>query len=275
MAQYHVPLIIRGRIIEDKDVEFGGRGGGTTFTSPAVKKHIGAIPLDTPSSLSELYALTFDEILEYLGGLHEHMAFGRNAYLQEAFELARGTSGLTEPLLRRTYQLMRDCFDPNFAREFADSSIGIPYLEGWVTKRMGNGAIASIRAFGARAVHIVAGNSPLVSSMTIMRNTVLRSDAIIKTPSNDPLTAAACARTMIDMAPDHPITRHLSVAYWKGGDSSFEDVLYQPKNIEKIIAWGGFASITHVAKYIQPGIDLITLDPKLSSSIIGKTAFRE
>lgn len=275
MAQYHVPLIIRGRIIEDKDVEFGGRGGGTTFTAPAVKKHAGAIPLDTPSSLSELYALTFEDILEYLGELHEHMAFGRNAYLQEAFELARGTSGLTEPLLRRTYQLMRDCFDPNFAREFADSSIGIPYLEGWVTKRMGNGAIASIRAFGARAVHIVAGNSPLVSSMTIMRNAVLRSDAIIKTPSNDPLTAAACARTMIDMAPDHPITKHLSVAYWKGGDSSFEDVLYQPKNIEKIVAWGGFASITHVAKYIQPGIDLITLDPKLSSSIIGKTAFRD
>jgi hypothetical protein len=75
------------------------------------------------------------------------------------------------------------------------------------------------------------------------------------------------------MAPLHPITRHLSVAYWKGGDTSFEEQLYRPKNIEKIVAWGGFASITHIAKYIQPGIDLITLDPKLSSSIIGKAAF--
>src|ERR1700678_4509787 len=138
---------------------------------------------------------------------------------------------------------------------------------------MGNGALVSIRAIGARAVHIVAGNSPLVSSMTVMRNAVLRSDAIIKTPSNDPLTAAACARTMVEMAPLHPITRHLSVAYWKGGDTSFEELLYRPKNIEKIVAWGGFASITHIAKYIQPGIDLITLDPKLSSSIIGKEAF--
>ena len=45
--------------------------------------------------------------------------------------------------------------------------------------------------------------------------------------------------------------------------------------IEKIVAWGGFASITHIAKYIQPGIDLITLDPKLSSSIIGKDAFQD
>jgi hypothetical protein len=275
MAQFHVPLIIRGRIIDDKDVEFGGRGGGAAFTTPDVKKHSQALPLGTPSSLSELSALAFDDILEYMGALHERMSFARNPHLQEAFELARGTSGLTEPLLRRTYQIMRDCFDPKFVREFADSSIGIRYLDGWVTRRMGNGALVSIRAIGARAVHIVAGNSPLVSAMTVMRNAVLRSDAIIKTPSNDPLTATACARTMIEMAPGHPITRHLSVAYWKGGDASFEGVLYQPKNIEKIIAWGGFASITHIAKYIQPGIDLITLDPKLSSSIIGKTAFRD
>jgi hypothetical protein len=275
MAQYRVPLIIRGRIIEHADVEFGGRRGGASFATPDVKKHADAIPLGTPSSLSDLYELSFGDVLDYLGELHQRMAFGRNPYLQEAFELALTTSGLTEPLLRRTYQMMRDCFEPNFAREFADSSIGIPYLEGWVSKRMGNGAIASIRAIGARAVHIVAGNSPLVSSMTVMRNAVLRSDAIIKTPSNDPLTAAACARTMIDMAPDHPITKHLSVGYWKGGDSSFEDTLYQPRSIEKIIAWGGLASITHIAKYIQPGIDLITLDPKLSSSIIGKAAFQD
>ncbi|HLY56731.1 MAG TPA: acyl-CoA reductase, partial [Stellaceae bacterium] len=90
---------------------------------------------------------------------------------------------------------------------------------------------------------------------------------------NDPLTATAIARTMIDMAPDHPITRHLSVAYWKGGDARVEDALYQPANVEKIVAWGGMASISYIVKYIQPGIDLITLDPKLSSTIIGREAF--
>jgi len=119
MAQYHVPLIIRGRIIEHADVEFGGRRGGASFTTPDVKKHADAIPLGTPSRLSDLYELNFDDILDYLGELHQRMAFGRNSYLQEAFELALSTSGLTEPLLRRTYQLMRDCFEPNFAREFA------------------------------------------------------------------------------------------------------------------------------------------------------------
>src|SRR3546814_5944892 len=41
-----------------------------------------------------------------------------------------------------------------------------------------------------------------------------------------PISTAA-ARTMIDMDPDHPLTRHLSVAYWKGGDEEVEQYLYR------------------------------------------------
>jgi len=122
-------------------------------------------------------------------------------------------------------------------------------------------------------VHIIAGNVPIVGVATIVRNALTRSDAIIKSPSNDPLTTAAIARTMIDMAPTHPLTKHVTVAYWKGGDKAFEERLYQPKNIEKIVAWGGFASIKHISGYLQPGIDLITLDPKQSGTIIGAEAF--
>ncbi len=53
------------------------------------------------------------------------------------------------------------------------------------------------------------------------------------------------------------------------GDEAFEAQLYQPHNIEKIVAWGGLASIKHVTKYIQPGLELISLDPKRSASIVG------
>jgi hypothetical protein len=77
------------------------------------------------------------------------------------------------------------------------------------------------------------------------------------------------------MAPDHPITRHLTVAYWKGGDEAFEQRLYRPEHVEKIIAWGGLASVRHVTRYIQPGLELITLDPKRSATIIGPEAFAD
>jgi hypothetical protein len=96
---------------------------------------------------------------------------------------------------------------------------------------------------------------------------------IIKAPSNDPLTAVAIARTLADVAPNHPITKHLAVGYWKGGDLAVEETLYQPKHIEKIVAWGGLASVKHVTRYIQPGLELIALDPKRSATIIGHQAF--
>ena len=78
---------------------------------------------------------------------------------------------------------------------------------------------------------------------------------------------------MGDMAPDHPLTKHLAVAYWKGGDVAVEEQLYRPEHIEKIVAWGGFASVNHVTRYLQPGLELIALDPKRSASIIGPEAF--
>jgi hypothetical protein len=196
-----------------------------------------------------------------------------NVHMQASFELARKTSGLTDDILTNVYRGFTRLFSKDYLTLMMERTVGVKYLEGWIQESLPNGTRVSVRAFGARAVHIIAGNNPGVSALTIARNVLTRSDAIIKTPSNDPLTAAAIARTMIDMAPNHPATRHLSVAYWKGGDTKIEEILYQPRNIEKIIAWGGLASVSHIIQYIQPGIDLITLDPKLSSTIIGPEAF--
>src|SRR5690606_5436379 len=70
----------------------------------------------------------------------------------------------------------------------------------------------------------------------------------------------------------HPLTRHVSAGYWKGGDETVEAGIYTPRHVEKIVAWGGFNSIKHITRYLQPGLDLITMDPKHSASIIGKEA---
>src|SRR3546814_17079614 len=103
------------------------------------------------------------------------------------------------------------------SRRMMERACGVEYLEGWVDQGPGSfpGLTARTRAFGARCVHVIAGNAPIVSILTVIRNALTRSDAIIKLPSNDPLTTVALVRTMVEMAPDHPITRHISVAYWK------------------------------------------------------------
>jgi len=268
-----VPLIIRGEVIRDAALTFDGRREGVRFAAPDVRRHLNALPLSSPAAMSDHHRLAFDEVLDYLHALGQELALERNAHLQEACELSALTSGLGREAIRHFYGSLGRLFERNFVRELAENAIGTRYLEGWVERRMRSGCLCRIRAFGARAVHVLAGNVPMPSALGVIRNAITRSDAIFKTPSNDPLTAAAIALTMVDMAPDHPLTRHLTVAHWKGGDAQVEDYLYSPQHIEKIIAWGGQAAIRHIAKYIQPGIDLITMDPKLSSSIVGRAAF--
>lgn len=266
------PMIVRGRIITDDLVEVGGRGGDLVFRTPDAHSHADLLPLGDPGRLADLYALSFEDILDYLEALGARLDMTANPHLREACRLSYLTAPTTPPIVDASYAALGGMFARGHIREMAEKTVGIRYLEGWVEEEL-DGLRLGVRCFGARALHIIAGNSPMIAALTIIRNAILRSDAIIKTPSNDPFTAPAIARTMIDLDPDHPITRHLSVAYWRGGDEAFEERLYQPHNIEKIMAWGGFASVRHVTRYIQPGLELISLDPKRSASIVGAQAF--
>lgn len=275
MTKPIAPMIIRGEVITDNLIEVGGRGGDLAFLTPDAHQYLHTLPLANPARLADLYALTFADILDYAQALGERLDFGTNAYLQEACELSYLTSPATQTIVKGAYLGLRNLLSREFITEMVEKTVGIRYLEGWVKERLIDGTELETRCFGSRTLHIVAGNAVPLSLITILRNMVLRSDAIIKAPSNDPFTALAIARTMVDMAPDHPLTRHLSVAYWKGGDERLERQLYQPHNIEKIVAWGGFAALKHVTQYIQPGLELISLDPKRSASIIGKDAFSD
>jgi len=273
LAELVVPALIRGEVESGDLVPFGGRGGSAVFRAPDPNRLVARLGLRDASRMRDVAGLPFDEIVDYLASLGDQLVLETNPHLQQAVEYSAQWSDLTTPLVRSSFEQLPALFAAGAVRELADATIGIPYLEGWVARRMADGRTASIRAMGARTVHVIAGNSPLIAALSIIRNAVARSDAVIKTPSNDPLTALAIARTMVDMAPDHPITRHLCVAYWKGGDEQVESALYRPANIEKIIAWGGFASVTHVLRYVQPGLELISLDPKRSATIIGPEAF--
>lgn len=267
------PMIIRGRVVTDDLIEVEGRGGDLSFRTPDARKYLDQLPLGNPAKLADLYKLSFADILDYAGELGRRLDLGSNRHLQEACELSYLTAPTTPSLVKASYSRLAAMLGREAIVEAVESTVGVKYLEGWVKRRLRDGTELEVRCFGSRALHIVAGNAPGLSLLTIVRNMVMRSDAIIKAPSNDPFTALAIARTMIDMAPNHPLTRHLTVAYWKGGDKEVEDRLYQPQNIEKIVAWGGFASLKHVTQYVQPGLELISLDPKRSASIIGAATF--
>jgi hypothetical protein len=273
VSSYTVPLFLRGEVIADDLVTFATRGGADEFRAPDMTKYVERLPLESPAAMADLYELTFDEILDVLTALGDALDFESNVHMQEAYEASLIANVLPAAMMKNSYRVLRPLFTRQNILEIADTQVGLDYLNGWVPHRLHDGRQLRVRAFGSRMLHIPAGNGGLVSAVTILRSVITRSDVIIKAPSNDPLTAIAIARTLADVAPNHPITKHLVVGYWKGGDTAVEEVLYQPQHIEKIVAWGGLASVKHVTRYIQPGLELIALDPKRSATIIGAEAF--
>jgi hypothetical protein len=268
-----IPIIARGRILmpaADDAVEFKGRGGAS-FRSPDPHKHIHDLVLGNPVLLADLHDTKMRDVVDFLAEAGKRLRLEDNVYLQQSFALALQAGGLAEPILRGVYEDLPRMFDPQHLMELADSTIGVPYLEGWVPGK-GVHANVRVRAVGTRQLHITAGNVPVVAALTIVRAALTKSDCLIKSPSNDPLTANAIARTLIEIDANHPVTKHIAVAYWKGGDEFMDSQIVRTSRIDKITAWGGMASVKHIQKFLTPGIDLTAMNPKYSMSLLGREA---
>lgn len=268
-----IPIIARGKVIMPGDdaVDFKGRGGAA-FRQADPHKHIHDLVLGDTSRLRDLHDTPMAQIIELLAELGERLSLDDNPLLQESFELALKAGGLAEPILRGVYDALPHMFDAKGMTALVDKTLGMAYIDGWVPSG-GDYDCVSIRAIGTRQLHITAGNVPVVAAMTIARAGLTKSDILIKSPSNDPLTANAIARTLIELAPDHPLTKHIAVAYWKGGDEFMDSQIIRTSRIDKITAWGGMSSVRHIQKFLTPGIDLTALNPKYSMSMVGRETF--
>jgi hypothetical protein len=267
-----IPILSRGRVImptEDDNVVFGGRTG-SSFRAPDPHKHVQDLLMGSARQLLDLQETPIGEIIDFLARLGPLMTVEANPYLQQAFELGLEAGGLTESVLRAVFDQLPPLFERRRLDAEIEKKIGKAYLDGWVENGLPGNSRRRVRAFGTRQLHIPAGNAPVVAAVTVIRAALTKSDCLIKSPSNDPLTANAIVRTLIDLDPDHPVTKHLAVAYWKGGDEVMESQIIRVSRIDKITAWGGMASMKHIQKYLVPGLDLIALNPKHSIAVLGK-----
>jgi Acyl-CoA reductase (LuxC) len=268
---FAVPFVVRGRIYDEATIEHDGPG--FQFFTPDPLKILSDLPLCSNTGMADLHELRLTDIVEFLAELGKRLSLDKNPHMRKAFELSVFTSNLPEQVLRTIYAEHLDFFfRPDILADAVERRIGAAFLEGWVDEEGPDGRSVRIRAYGARTAHVIAGNTPGVAAITVARNALTRGDAIIKTPRNDPMTAAAIAVTMVEFAPDHPLTRHVSVLYWHGGDESIEPRVFSSTTIDKIVAWGGSEAIRNAGKYVGPGVELIALDPKRSISLIGPDA---
>jgi hypothetical protein len=270
-----IPIVARGQVIEPGDdaISFGGRGGAL-FRQADPRRYAHELVLADPGDLRDLHETPVDEIIDFLGELGKHLTLD-NPQMKLAFELALEAGDMTESVLRPIYENFPRMFNCERLSAQIDAHIGKAYLDGWVEQGEPGRSMVRIRAIGTRQLHIIAGNVPVTAGITIIRGALTKGDTLIKTPSNDPFTAAAIVKTMVELDANHPVTKHFAVAYWKGGDAEVERQVITPNRIEKLTAWGGMSSMTHIQKYLVPGIELIAMNPKLSISIVGHEALED
>src|SRR5690625_1110783 len=130
-----------------------------------------------------------------------------------------------------------------------------------------------IRAYAPRLLHVLPGNAPVTGIRSIAQSALVKSVSVFKMASADPFSTVALLRTMADIDPDHPILQSMSAVYWRGGNESIESILMRPQYFDNLVPWGVCEAITNVMKYIGPGFQLISFDPKTSISMVGKEAF--
>ena len=267
----HVPFIIAGELVEGSAIEHRSRDLGVTFSTPALElARLGRPRGERPPAAD----MPVREIIDFLAEVGKRLT-SDNPYLQEALAMGQRINNIPAALQARSYQYLAGVFSREWMETVVECDVGYEVLDGWREHVGPGGRINRVRACPPRLVTVLAGNAPQVAAMTIVRDALIKSVSLIKMPSNDPYTATALLRTMADVDPRHPVLRSFSAVYWRGGDEKIESALYRPQFFDKIVVWGGESAVRHAQKYICPGFQLVSWDPKTSISLIGREAFAD
>ncbi|MCX4147808.1 acyl-CoA reductase [Paraburkholderia madseniana] len=269
-AALPVPHVYRGRTVVGNTVTHVSRDLGKGFCTPAIDLDDLVWPR---AQAGPAFDLPIAQVTDFLVELGPRLHLDVNQLMQQALESMIEVSPLGRRILENCYRDIPNLFSRSVIEDEVRLSLGeAGFIDGWVPRTL-RGRPSRLRAFPPRLVHILAGNSPMVAAMTVMRAALTKGVHLLKLPSNDLFTATAILRTMAEIDPAHPLTQSFSAAYWRGGDENVESILYRPQYFDKLVVWGGESAVRHAMRYAGPGLELVAFDPKVSISLIGREAF--
>jgi hypothetical protein len=262
---------------------------------PRITDPAALIPRDIGDRIRSLYPLDFDAVAAYVDALGRAMT-PSGALVSRALPLAIACSDQPEYFVRLGFADVHAAFEGTALGRAVDRELeyggrpGRAYLNGWTDipddiaagamaiarARMGGPSAAAaqrrrLRAVPTTQLHITAGNSPVVPAISALRAFATKGAVTVKLPSGALVAGAAFALAMHVSAPEHPLTRHASIAYWPGGDDAVESVLLRHGAFERIVVWGSRASVDAVAARAA-GTKTLVFNPRYGVSLIGREA---
>ena len=262
--------VIKGRTVSGGELEYGS--ASARFATPVLNLDELVWSRREPGPA---FDVPLAEIMDVLVQTGERLTHDPDGLLAEALDFSARTSPLPRSVLERSYASLGRIFTrPSMQFQVDQELGGADVLDGWrEVKGAPSGRTHRTRAFPPRLIHVIAGNAPGVAAVSVLRGALTKGVHLLKLPSNDLFSATAILRAMSAVAPDHPVSRSFSAAYWRGGDVKVEGLLFRPQFFDKLVAWGGESTIKSAKQYIGPGFELVAFDPKTSISLIGREAF--
>jgi len=266
-----VDHFIRGKAVAGGAVKYRSRDLGVDFATPEIDLNELVVPR---SELPPLLDVPLAEIISFLVECGERMVLDKNPHLQEAAERIAATNPLPRRVIENLFRRARQSLTEEGLRTTVEANFANPAaLDGWVERVDAKGQRGALRAYPPRMIHMLAGNSPTGCIASIAQGALAKAINVFKMPSSDPFTCVAMLKTMADVDPGHPVVKSMSAVYWRGGDERIERTLYRPQYFDRIVAWGGGDAINNVIRYLGPGLQLVSFDPKTSISMIGPEGF--
>jgi hypothetical protein len=265
------PFFLRGTVVEGADVTHRSRDLGVNFATPQLDLDRVVHPR---TEVPPLLNVPLAEIIDFLVETGRRMADPRNPFIQDCLERMCSTHVLPRGVLEGQIKGAAAYLDKRLLNTVVEQNFPDPKaLDEWVPHQDFTGRRSFVRAFAPRLIHVLPGNSPGVAVKSIAQGAMVKAINLFKMSSSDPFTTVAILRTMADIDANHPIVKSMSAVYWRGGNDAVEQVLYRPQYFDKIVAWGGGDAINNVIKYLGPGFQLVSFDPKTSISMVGREAF--
>jgi len=210
--------VIKGEMVVGAARRYGS--SARPFTTPEIRLDSLVWSRREPGPLFDIPVAEIIDILVETGAW-----LGRDpeGLLAQALEQSVATSPLPRGVLERSYRHLGTIFSRDSMRFQIQNELGgADVLDGWREVVAPSGRRHRVRAFPPRLVHIVAGNAPGVSALSVIRGALVKGVNLLKLPSNDLFTATAILRAIAAVAPGHPINQSFSAVYWRGGDAELE-----------------------------------------------------
>lgn len=211
----------------------------------------------------DIAALSIDDVAIFLNDLCNAWTDEDYEFRRLAAESIRDAAGYTGPSVYFDFGLLSTMLRRINVYDMVETEIGDPYLlDKWLPSK----TVYLHAEPRGKVAHIVDGNAGMAGLFSIVRSVMTKNMTIAKLPKRDPVTSLLFALSFVAIAPEHPITKSLTVAYWEPG-STIEDEILDMSDV--VCAWGHETSIEPIKRRIRYGTELVEFGPKRSVHMIG------